>query len=85
MASMTADGIMGLAYQALSSDGATPVFDNMVSQGLVSQNVFSVYLSSKYGDPYNNFFFIVLLIIYIYVIIKGLSFKCLKTSTTKYR
>ncbi|KAL7884966.1 hypothetical protein AOLI_G00077360 [Acnodon oligacanthus] len=46
MASMTADGIMGLAYESVSSDSATPVFDNMVSQGLVSQDVFSVYLSS---------------------------------------
>ncbi|KAG9270763.1 hypothetical protein AMEX_G15749 [Astyanax mexicanus] len=46
MASMTPDGIMGLAYEAISSDSATPVFTNMVSQGLVSQNLFSVYLSS---------------------------------------
>ncbi|KAL6458909.1 hypothetical protein MHYP_G00323810 [Metynnis hypsauchen] len=43
---MTPHGIMGLAYQSISSDSATPVFDNMVSQGLVSQDVFSVYLSS---------------------------------------
>ncbi|GAA6106098.1 pepsin A-like [Tachysurus ichikawai] len=47
MASMPADGIMGLAYQSIASDGATPVFDNMMSQGLVSQDVFSVYLSSN--------------------------------------
>lgn len=49
MESMTPDGIMGLAYQSISSDSATPVFANMVSQGLVSENVFSVYLSSEYG------------------------------------
>ncbi|KAM9476202.1 pepsin A-like [Clarias gariepinus] len=47
MASMTADGILGLAYQSIASDNATPVFDNMMSQGLVSQDVFSVYLSSN--------------------------------------
>ncbi|XP_060786814.1 pepsin A-like isoform X1 [Neoarius graeffei] len=47
MASMTPDGILGLAYQSISSDDATPVFDNMMSQGLVSQDLFSVYLSSN--------------------------------------
>ncbi|XP_066499815.1 pepsin A-like [Hoplias malabaricus] len=47
MANMVADGILGLAYQSIASDDATPVFDNMMSQGLVSQDVFSVYLSSN--------------------------------------
>ncbi|KAH0621084.1 hypothetical protein JD844_022108 [Phrynosoma platyrhinos] len=40
------DGILGLAYPSISSSGATPVFDNMMSEGLVSQDLFSVYLSS---------------------------------------
>ncbi|XP_060627052.2 pepsin A-like [Anolis sagrei] len=40
------DGILGLAYPSIASSGATPVFDNMMSEGLVSQDLFSVYLSS---------------------------------------
>lgn len=39
------DGILGLAFPSISSSGATPVFDNMMSEGLVSQDLFSVYLS----------------------------------------
>ncbi|XP_041955566.1 pepsin A-like [Alosa sapidissima] len=42
---MTWDGILGLAFPSLSASGATPVFDNMMSQGLVSQDLFSVYLT----------------------------------------
>ncbi|XP_003224161.1 pepsin A [Anolis carolinensis] len=40
------DGILGLAFPSIASSGATPVFDNMMSEGLVSQDLFSVYLSS---------------------------------------
>ncbi|XP_011798184.1 PREDICTED: pepsin A-4-like [Colobus angolensis palliatus] len=40
------DGILGLAYPSISSSGATPVFDNIWNQGLVSQDLFSVYLSA---------------------------------------
>ncbi|CAL8323293.1 unnamed protein product [Merluccius merluccius] len=46
MASMFADGILGLAFQSIASDNVVPVFDNMLKQNLVSQALFSVYLSS---------------------------------------
>ncbi|XP_065259436.1 pepsin A-like, partial [Emys orbicularis] len=41
------DGILGLAFPSIASSGATPVFDNMLNGGLVSQDLFSVYLSSN--------------------------------------
>ncbi|XP_069495853.1 pepsin A-like [Ambystoma mexicanum] len=44
---MPFDGILGVAYPSIASDGATPVFDNMWSQGLLSQDLFSVYLSAN--------------------------------------
>ncbi|XP_076971108.1 pepsin A-like [Tamandua tetradactyla] len=40
------DGILGLAYPSIAASGATPVFDNIWNQGLISQDLFSVYLSS---------------------------------------
>ncbi|XP_014648624.1 PREDICTED: pepsin A-3-like [Ceratotherium simum simum] len=40
------DGILGLGYPSISSSDATPVFDNIWDQGLVSEDLFSVYLSS---------------------------------------
>ncbi|XP_039393856.1 pepsin A-like isoform X2 [Mauremys reevesii] len=41
------DGILGLAFPSIASSGATPVFDNIMNEGLVSQDLFSVYLSSN--------------------------------------
>ncbi|KAL7985197.1 hypothetical protein Chor_003767 [Crotalus horridus] len=41
------DGILGLAYPTIAVDQATPVFDNLMKEGLVQQNLFSVYLSRK--------------------------------------
>uniref|UniRef100_A0A663LYS0 pepsin A n=1 Tax=Athene cunicularia TaxID=194338 RepID=A0A663LYS0_ATHCN len=43
---MPFDGILGLAFPSIASSGATPVFDNMMKEGLVAQDLFSVYLSS---------------------------------------
>ena len=45
MANMEADGILGLAFQSIAVDNVVPVFDNMIKQNLVSQQLFSVYLS----------------------------------------
>ncbi|XP_076028190.1 pepsin A-like [Genypterus blacodes] len=44
---MRADGILGLAYPRLAASSAMPVFDNMMKEGLVNQDLFSVYLSSN--------------------------------------
>uniref|UniRef100_A0A674JGC5 pepsin A n=1 Tax=Terrapene triunguis TaxID=2587831 RepID=A0A674JGC5_9SAUR len=35
------DGILGLAFPSIASSGATSVFDNMMNEGLVSQDLFS--------------------------------------------
>lgn len=43
---MDSDGILGLGFADPAQPGASPVFDNMMSQGLVSEDLFSVYLSS---------------------------------------
>jgi cathepsin D len=43
------DGILGLAFQAISVDNIPPVFVSMVEQGLITDPVFAFYLSNEDG------------------------------------
>jgi len=51
------DGILGLAYSAIAADSVTPVFDLMMSQNLVPQPIFSVFLDSTPGDSKSSILF----------------------------
>ena len=44
------DGILGLGFPQIAVDNITPVFDNMWTQKLVPQNLFSLYLDNTNGD-----------------------------------
>ncbi|CAL8338734.1 unnamed protein product [Merluccius merluccius] len=41
------DGIQGLAFPGIASEGGTPLFNNMWNQGKIEQNQFSMYLNSS--------------------------------------
>ena len=40
------DGILGLGYPRRTVTGATPIFDNLWKQGVISEPVFAFYLST---------------------------------------
>ncbi|OMJ70243.1 hypothetical protein SteCoe_31827 [Stentor coeruleus] len=44
------DGILGMAWQTISVDNVTPVFQNLFTQGVVSQNSFAFYLTRNIGQ-----------------------------------
>uniref|UniRef100_A0A671KS16 renin n=1 Tax=Sinocyclocheilus anshuiensis TaxID=1608454 RepID=A0A671KS16_9TELE len=41
------DGVLGMGYPDVAIDGITPVFDHIMCQHVLKQNVFSVYYSSN--------------------------------------
>jgi phytepsin len=45
------DGVLGLAFDSISVDSATPVWYNLMSQKLVSQPIFAFYLNRQNSTP----------------------------------
>ena len=39
------DGILGMAWPAIAVDGVTPVFQQMMAEGVVQDSVFGFYLN----------------------------------------
>jgi len=44
------EAIVGMAYPALAEKGVTPVFDEMMGQKLLKQNIFAFYFTSKQAE-----------------------------------
>ena len=55
------DGILGLAFPAISVDHIPPVFETMVQQGVVAEPVFAFYLRS-------SLFFYILLVVFLVLV-----------------
>jgi hypothetical protein len=47
-----ADGVLGMGYESISSYGASPVLQTLVSQGQVNTPVFSFYLAKSGSELY---------------------------------
>jgi cathepsin D len=41
------DGLLGLAFESISVDHVTPFWYNVISQGVLAQNIFSFYLTNQ--------------------------------------
>jgi len=48
------DGIVGLAFKALSAQNSTPIFDNIMKNGALNFGVFSFYLSKEKRGEYTS-------------------------------
>ncbi|XP_041051574.1 pepsin A-like [Carcharodon carcharias] len=51
------DGILGMGFPSLAASGATTVFSNMMSQKLVDEPLFSVYLTRQQGQSGSEILF----------------------------
>lgn len=54
------DGVLGMGYPNMAIDGITPVFDHIMSQHVLKEEVFSVYYS-RYASVIIIVFIIVIL------------------------
>jgi hypothetical protein len=48
------DGILGLAFQSIASDDVVPPLQNAISQGLLDQPIFTVFLDTEGGTNTND-------------------------------
>lgn len=50
------DGVLGMGYPNVAIDGITPVFDHIMSQHILKEEVFSVYYSRSGAKPFVIFY-----------------------------